>query len=126
MGRCQFGLKSPPHLPSLSTSRELEAFDNLDHQDHHPDQISTSLYCSIVLGALIYHQMDSKGVTGDQLVEKLESLGVNKNSRPASEGSYDYVEEKADSMERPVESAVSVSTAKEWEKQLMKDPKVSG
>ncbi|KAG8528143.1 uncharacterized protein KY384_007059 [Bacidia gigantensis] len=44
--------------------------------------------------------MDIKAVSGDQLVEKLTSFGMQK-SRPVSEGSYDYVE-KADSMDSPV------------------------
>ena len=68
--------------------------------------------------------MDVKAVTGDQLVEKLDSLAI-KNSRPGSEGSYDYVEEQGDSMSTPVESTLSVQTTEQWERQLMKDPKVS-
>ena len=39
--------------------------------------------------------MDVKAVSGDQLVEKLDSLAM-KNSRPGSEGSYDYVDEHGD------------------------------
>ena len=68
--------------------------------------------------------MDVKAVTGDQLVEKLDSLAI-KNSRPGSEGSYDYVDEQGDSMSTPVESTLSVQTTEQWERQLMKDPKVS-
>ena len=67
--------------------------------------------------------MDVKAVTGDQLVEKLDSLGI-KNSRPGSEGSYDYVDEQGDSMSTPVERTLSVQTTEQWERQLMKDPKV--
>ena len=67
--------------------------------------------------------MDTKAVTGDQLVEKLDTLGL-KTGRPGSEGSYDYLE-KPDSMERPVEPTLSISTTEEWEKHVMQDPKVS-
>ena len=67
--------------------------------------------------------MDVKAVTGDQLVEKLDSLAM-KNSRPGSEGSYDYVDEQGDSMSTPVENTLSVQTTEQWERQLMKDPKV--
>ena len=67
--------------------------------------------------------MDVGSDRGDQLVEKLDSVGLQK-SRPSSEGSYDYIEEKGDTMERPVESTISISTAEQWEKQLLQDPKV--
>lgn len=67
--------------------------------------------------------MDVKTVTGDQLVDKLDSLAM-KNSRPGSEGSYDYVEEQGDSMPTPIESTLSVQATEQWERQLMKDPKV--
>ena len=68
--------------------------------------------------------MDIRAVTGDQLAEKLDSLGM-KNSRPASEGSFDYIEEKADTMDTPINPTLSINTTEEWEKQLLKDPKVS-
>ena len=67
--------------------------------------------------------MDVKAVNRDQLVEKLDSLGM-KNSRPGSEGSYDYIEERADTVSTPVESNLSIRTTEQWERQLMKDPKV--
>ena len=67
--------------------------------------------------------MEPKAVTGDQLVEKLDSLDM-KNSRPTSEGSFDYVEEKADTMDTPIVPTLSINTTEQWEKQLMKDPKV--
>ena len=68
--------------------------------------------------------MDIKAVTGDQLVDKLSTLGTNGSSRPASEGSFDYIEEKADTMDTPINPRISISTTEQWEKQLMKDPKV--
>ena len=66
--------------------------------------------------------MDIKAVTGGQLVEKLDSLGLK--SRPASEGSFDYIEEKTDTMDTPISPTLSINIAEQWEKQLMKDPKV--
>ena len=68
--------------------------------------------------------MDIKAVTGDQLVDKLNSLGL-KSPRPISEGSYDFIEEKADTMDTPINPTISISTTEQWEKQLMKDPKVA-
>ncbi|KAL9099604.1 MAG: hypothetical protein Q9163_004924, partial [Psora crenata] len=68
--------------------------------------------------------MDIIAVTGDQLFERLNSLGLE-NSRPASSegGSFDYIEENADTMDTPVHPTISISTTEQWEKQLLKDPK---
>ena len=57
-----------------------------------------------------------------QITDKLSSLGMQ-NNRPVSEGSYDYIEQP-DNMDAPINRTVSVSTTEEWEKQLLKDPKV--
>ena len=63
--------------------------------------------------------MTKEDMTTDQLAERL------RDSRPISEGSYDYVnvEDRMDSAERPVEPTLSASVAEEWEEQLLKDPK---
>ena len=97
---CLHHLDPPPTLSILQPISSWELF-----------------YCVTTMDASI------KAVTGDQLIDKLSSLGM-KSSRPESEGSFDYVEEKADSMDTPVNPTVSISTAEQWEKQLMKDPKV--
>ena len=59
----------------------------------------------------------------DQLIDKLDAVNLN-ISTPASEYSYDYVEESADTMEHPVEPTLAINTATEWQKTVLKDPKV--
>ena len=59
----------------------------------------------------------------DGLASKLDSFQLDQ-SRPTSEHSYHYVENLADIMEKPTESTVSIGVAAEWQKAVLKDPKV--
>lgn len=76
------------------------------------------------------HSTMPESVTGDQLVERLEALDV----QSPTEKDYVYVKSDMETPRTPDsandlpstawEPTVSISTAEQWEKELLHDPKV--
>ena len=62
-------------------------------------------------------------VIEEKLMERLRALEV-KESRVETEKDYVYVDDQT-SPQTKYSSTVSISTAEQWEKELLEDPKVS-